>query len=165
MRDSRSLTLGIVLSAIGLFFLLRRTIGFSGPGPILVLIGAILLAASALRGFRGPVVPGAVLVGLGAGFLLQAPLERLLPRWATLLLGLSGGFFLAAGLERASGRERLPAPTAAVVLLVVAVGAAVARRRDIGQIFAALAGVWPWIVIAAGLVLVVTALRGRTVKR
>src|SRR5205085_7136331 len=65
--DRRGLNLGIVLLAIGVFFLLRRELHFRGPGPILLLLGALFLAASVLRGFRGPTVPAGVLLGLGAG--------------------------------------------------------------------------------------------------
>lgn len=48
MSDRRSLTLGVVLLMLGVFFLLRHTVGFSGPGPILLLIGGIFLTLSAL---------------------------------------------------------------------------------------------------------------------
>ena len=74
-----------------------------GPGPILLLIGAILFTFSALRGFRGPVVPAGVLLGLGAGFLLRDPLDPWMPRWATILLVLGGGLLLAAGIDRQGG--------------------------------------------------------------
>ena len=96
----------MALVALGIYFILYRSLHFRGPGPILLLIGAILLAVSALREFRGPVVPAGVLLGLGAGFLLRDPLERWMPHWAALLLGLGAGLLLAGGLGRMSG----PAP-------------------------------------------------------
>ena len=77
-----------MLLLLGGFFLLSRTFHFSGPGVILVLIGAVFLALSASRGFRGPLLPGGILLGLGAGFLMRTPLEGILPRWATIVLGL-----------------------------------------------------------------------------
>ena len=67
MNDRRSLTLGVVIALVGAFFLLRRSVELSGPAPILLLLGAIFLALSALRSFRGPLLPAGVLLGLGAG--------------------------------------------------------------------------------------------------
>ncbi|HEV8610363.1 MAG TPA: hypothetical protein VGS98_09900 [Thermoanaerobaculia bacterium] len=65
MNDRRSLTIGVVLLLLGAFFLLSRTFDFSGPGVILALIGAIFLALSAVRGMRGPLLPGGILLGRG----------------------------------------------------------------------------------------------------
>ena len=104
--DRRGLNLGVAMVALGIYFILYRSLHFRGPGPILLLIGAILLAFSALREFRGPVVPAGVLLGLGAGFLLRDPLDRWMPHWATLLLGLGCGLLLAGGLGRMTGQDR-----------------------------------------------------------
>ena len=101
MNDRRGLTLGIVLVAVGGFFLLRHYVRLSGPGPILISIGVVLVTLSAARGFRGPLLPGSILLGLGAAFLLQGALETWLPRWATLVLGIGCGFLLTAALDRA----------------------------------------------------------------
>jgi hypothetical protein len=162
VNDRRSLTLGIVIVLVGAFFLLRHSVAFSGPGPILLLLGAVFLAAAALRSFRGPVLPAGVLLGLGSGFLLEGPLEPWLPRWAALLAGLGAGFLLAAGLDRAAGRDgrgRWLAP--AVILLGIAAVAGLARRLNLAVFFERLAFLWPWLLVAAGAWLVVTALRGR----
>ena len=162
MNDRRSLTLGVVISLVGAFFLLRRSVTFSGPGPILLLLGAVFLAAAALRSFCGPVLPAGVLLGLGAGFLLQGPLEPWLPRWAALLAGLGAGFLLAAGLDQAAGRDgrgRWLAP--AVILLGVAAGAGLARQLNLAAFFERLAFLWPWLLVTAGAWLVVSALRRR----
>lgn len=159
MNDRRSLVPGVILALLGIFFLLRRSVAFSGPAPVLLLLGAIFLTVSALRAFRGPLLPGGVLLGLGGGFLFQDPLEAYLPRWATLLLGLALGFLLVAALDASAGRERRPLPLVpGVILLCVALGAAVSRRIDLPELFASLSGVWPWLLIAAGVVLVATSL-------
>ncbi len=163
MSDRRGLTLGVVLSLIGVFFLLRRTVAFSGPGPTLLLLGAIFLAVSALRSFRGPVLPGGVLLGLGGGFLLQGPLEPWMPRWAALLAGLGAGFLLIAVLDRAAGHDRQgPWIAPALILLGTAAGAALARQVNLTDTFERLAFLWPWLLVAAGVWLVFSALRRRT---
>ena len=160
MNDRRGLTLGVVLTLIGAFFLLRRSVAFSGPGPTLLLLGAIFLAISALRSFRGPLLPGGVLLGLGGGFLLQSALEPWLPRWATLLAGLGIGFLLIALLDRAAGHERRgPWLAPALILLGTAAGAAIARSVNLTDFFERLAFLWPWLLVAAGVWLVVSAVR------
>ena len=65
MNDRRGLTFGIILLALGTWFLLRQQLHLSGPGPILLLLGAIFFAISATRGFRGPFAAGCILLGLG----------------------------------------------------------------------------------------------------
>ncbi len=160
MNDRRGLTLGIVLALIGAFFLLRRSVTFSGPGPTLLLLGAIFLAVSALRSFRGPLLPGGVLLGLGGGFLLQGALEPWVPRWAMLLAGLGAGFLLIAALDRAAGHDRRgPWLTPAVILLGTAAGAAIAHQVNLADFFERLVFLWPWLLVAAGVWLVVSALR------
>ncbi len=163
MNDRRGLTLGIVLAAIGGFFLLREHVQFSGPGPILLAIGTVLTTLSALRSFRGPLLPGSILLGLGAAFLLEGAFEAWLPHWATLVLGIGCGFLLTAALDRAAGRDRQPAPLVpGFILLALAAGAALARQIDVARFFERLAGLWPWLLIAAGLALVATALRSKS---
>ncbi len=162
--DRRGANLGVALVALGLYFILARSFHFRGPGPILLLIGTILLAASALREFRGPLMPAGVLLGLGAGFLLRNPLERWMPGWATLLLGLGSGLLLAAGLERISGRNLRPAPLVpGIVLVAIALFTALAETLRIPDLlYDAAWRLWPFALVAAGVILVVRAMRGRT---
>jgi hypothetical protein len=161
VADRRSLNLGVALLALGLYFVLASHLHFRGPGPILLLIGTILLVASVLRDFRGPVVAAGVLLGLGAGFLLRDPLEPWMPGWATLLLGLGSGLLQAAGLDRAAGRERRPTPLVpGLVLVAVALVTAVGvnfRLPDL--LFDAAWRLWPFALLAAGAILVLRGLR------
>jgi hypothetical protein len=160
VNDRRSLTVGVVLLLVGAFFLLSRTFDFSGPGVILALIGTIFLALSAIRGLRGPLLPGGVLLGLGAGFLLRTPLEWLLPRWATIVLGLGAGFLLVALSDRVAGRgDRHPSPLVpGVILVAVALFGALAQHTPILDVLSRVQDLWPWALVAAGVLLVGQAL-------
>jgi hypothetical protein len=162
-RDRRSLSLGIALTAIGVYFLLSRQVGFSGPGPILLLIGTILFASSGLAGFRGPIVPACVCLGLGAGFLLRDGLDPWMPPWATMLLCLGVGFLVATAILRSTVGEARHAPLVpGVVLVAIALVAALFRNLRIPEsLFAAAWTLWPWAVVVAGAVLVIQALRRR----
>ena len=155
MNDRRGLIVGVVLLLLGGFFLLSRTFRFSGPGPILLLIGAIFLALAALRHARGPILPGAVLVGLGSGFLLREPLQAILPHWATIVLGLGAGFLLVAALDRAAGRDRRPSPLVpGIALVLVAIVGALTRQEALREAFGRLRDLWPWALVLAGVALV-----------
>ena len=156
----RDATAGIVLIVFGVFFLLRERIPLAGPGPILLVIGAALLVVTATRRFRGPLLPGGVCLGLGAGFLLRDPLEPWLPHWGTLLLGLSAGFLLVAAIDASQHRDRGPAPLiAGVILLVIALFSAARRLVDLTVVARALDTAWPWLLVALGVALVLTSLK------
>jgi len=162
VNDRRGLVVGVVLVFLGAFFVLSRTFRFSGPGPILVLIGAIFLALSALRRARGPLLPGGVLLGLGSGFLLREPLESIFPHWATLLLGLGAGFLLVAALDRASGSGRRPSPLLpGIVLVVVALFGALTRQEAVREALSQVRDLWPWALVLAGVALVAQAVLRR----
>jgi hypothetical protein len=162
IRPRRDATAGIVLILLGLFFLLRQRIPLAGPGPILVVIGAALFAASAARAFRGPLLPAGVCLGLGAGFLLRRPLSPWFAGWATLLLGLAAGFFLVAAVDASAHRNRGPAPlVAGIVLLGVALFSAADRIVDVALAARWLEAVWPWLLVAIGVALVVASLAKR----
>jgi hypothetical protein len=156
LNDRRSLTVGLVLLVLGGFFLLSRRFPMSGPGVTLLLIGTIFLVLSAVRGFRGPLLPGGVLLGLGAGFLLRAPLEPILPRWATIVLGLGAGFLLVAAIDTAAGhRGRRPSPLVpGVILVAVALLGALAQSPAVREVFGRVENLWPWALVVAGLLLV-----------
>jgi len=162
VNDRRNLTAGVVLLLLGIFFLLSRTFHFSGPGTILLLLGTIFLTLSAARGFRGPLLPGGILLGLGAGFLFQRTLDPILPGWATLLAGLGAGFLLVAALDRAAGRERRPAPLVpGLVLVGIASIAALSRFTPVLAVFDRVRDFWPWALVAVGVLLIAQALLRR----
>jgi hypothetical protein len=160
--DRRGLNLGVAMLGVGTYFILARHLHFGGPGAILLLIGTVLLALSALREFRGPIVPAGVLLGLGAAFQLRDPLEAWMPFWATILLGIGSGLLLAAALGRLGGHERRAPLAPGIVLVAIALATAVSRHLRIPEsTFEAAWRLWPFGLVAAGLILVVQALRTR----
>lgn len=163
VRDRRGVNLGVIFVCVGLYLILKRSLHFHGPAPVLLLIGTVLLFVSALRNFRGPLVAAGVLLGLGAGYLLRDPLEPWMPAWATLLLGLGSGLLLVGLLDRSAGRERRPTPVVpGVILVAIAVITALAGNvRVPPALYDALWRFWPFALVAAGILLVVSAFRGR----
>ncbi|HKD16654.1 MAG TPA: hypothetical protein VKG23_02210 [Thermoanaerobaculia bacterium] len=155
--------LGVALVTIGLYILLERSFHIQGPGPILLVIGAALFAVAGMRRFQGSVVPAGVLIGLGVAFLVRDPLERWVPSWATILCGIGAGLILASVLDRREGR-RGPS-VAGVVLIVVALCAAVAANLHISiGLRERLWQLWPFVLVVAGVLLVLQALSGRRAR-
>jgi len=156
-RDPRGgLFPGIALLVIGAAVLLSRYAFFAGPGAIVLGIGVLFLLVSAARGFSGPLLPGGILTGLGAGLLLRRTLEPRFPEWGVILLGLSAGFLFVGAVDAAKGRSRRPSPIfPGVVLGLLAILSALRRTpafRWISDVD--LQEVWPWAAVAAGLFLV-----------
>ncbi len=160
MSDRRGLTFGIVLLALGGWFLLRQRMDLSGPGPILLLIGSILFAISASRGFRGPFVGACVLLGLGSGFLIANPFSAWLTDGGALLFGLGCGFLLVVVIDAAMKRRRGYGPlVAGLILVAIAVSSTLARFLDLAGLRGFVDRFWPWLLIAAGVALVASALK------
>ncbi|HEY1251177.1 MAG TPA: hypothetical protein VGH97_08285 [Thermoanaerobaculia bacterium] len=163
VSDRRGLNLGIVLVAVGGYLVLKRELSFRGPAPLLLLIGVVLLVFSSLRQWRGPNVPAGVLLGLGVAFAARDRALDVMPHWALILLGIGGGLLLAAALERMGGRATRPGPLApGIVLVAIALCAVLSENLRVPEAFAeALWRLWPWVIVAAGVVLVVRALAVR----
>jgi hypothetical protein len=161
--ERRGLNVGVALVLVGGYLLLQRELSLRGPAPILLLIGTILLVFSALREWRGPNVPAGVLLGLGMAFALRDRLVSLMPHWALMLLGIGSGLLLAAALERAAGRSTRPGPLVpGIVLVAIALFAALSESLRVPEALSdALWRLWPWVIVAAGVVLVARALAAR----
>jgi hypothetical protein len=163
MRDHRGVGIGIGLVGVGVYALLSRSLGFTGPAPVLLLLGSIFFVLSALSRFRGPLLPAGILMGLGAGMLLRRPLEPWMPHWTVILLGIGSGFLFVAAIDRAAGRQRQPNPVVpGVVLTGIALAEAAARAFSMQDLLASLEPIWPFAVLAAGLLLIFNARRQRS---
>ena len=155
--------LGVALVALGVYILLERSFHIHGPGPILLVIGAALFAVAGMRRFQGPLVPAGVLLGLGVAFLVRDPLEPWVPSWATILCGIGAGLLLASALDRREGR-RGPS-VAGVMLILVALCATLAVNLHISiDVRERLWQLWPFVLVAAGVLLVLQALSGRRAR-
>lgn len=156
MRSRLGVTLGIIFVFVGSYVIAQRSFGFSGPGPILLLLGLILLTLSSLRGFAGPLLPGGVLTGLGAALEIQPSLAGKVPAWGVVVLGLGLGFLFVAAVDAAKKRKRRPSPLVpGVVLTSLAVLSLLLHRLPAQWLFDLhLARVWPWAILLAGLILI-----------
>jgi hypothetical protein len=163
MRDRPGIAAGIVFLFVGGYLLLERYTHLSGPGPLVLLLGAIFLVISALRGFSGPLLPGCVLSGLGTGLLLQDRLARWMPGWGVLLLGLGAGFLLVALVDALEQRARRPSPLLpGLVLTGIAIGSLLARAFLVRLApVVHLARLWPWALLLAGIFLILRSLSKR----
>jgi len=163
MKRRSGFTLGIVLVVAGGYLLVERFWSFSGPGAILGLIGISFLAISAARGFTGPLLPGGVLTGLAAGFLFEDRLSPWMPGWGAIVLGLGLGFLFVGIVDRVVSRERRPSPVPpGIVLTAIGLGSLAARSLSIRWLPGVdLARLWPWAILLAGVILIVRALLNR----
>ena len=119
---STQVTLGAVLLAVGGVLLAARFVVLEAAPLWMLGLGAALAVAAILRRHYATLVGGAVLLGLGAGFVLGDRGVAGLGMASWLLTGLAAGFlglFAIARLLRL-GRSAWPAVTAAVLLAVVA---------------------------------------------
>jgi CHASE2 domain-containing sensor protein len=126
------------------------------------LVGAILFAVSASLRFHGPFVGACVLLGLGAGFLLRRPLSPWMSHGGAILFGLGCGFLLIVAIDAAVKRRRGPGPlVAGLVLVGLGASSLLFRWVDLSAFRETLDRAWPWLLIAAGVALVFFSLRRR----
>ncbi len=161
-RDRRGIGLGVALVGVGLYGLASRGLGLRGPAPVLLILGVTFFALSAVSRFRGPLLPGGILLGLGCGFALRGTLSPWLAPWASILLGLGAGFLLVAAIDGAFGRRRQPAPVVpGVILIGIALAEAASRSLPLRDLSARFETLWPFAVVVAGFLLVAAGLRKR----
>ncbi len=162
MRNRLGMTLGVILIFVGAYVVAQRSLGFSGPGPVLLLLGFILLTISALRGFSGPLLPGGILTGLGAALLVEPSLEERMPGWGVVVLGLGLGFLFVAAVDAVKKRERRPSPLVPGMILSAlgVVSLALSGLPRSWMLEHHLARAWPWAILIAGAILILRSLIG-----
>lgn len=154
--------LAIVLAVLAFFS--WRIVTHSEPFTML-LIGAILIAVGVSKARQALLVPGGILLGIGAGGSLSLATRQAVPELsdAARLIGLAGAFgvvYLLSGARRPHGRGVMWAAGLAlffgVLALLSALGGAVALTwRMVWSIGAW----WPLVLIVAGVILIVTRFR------
>lgn len=154
-KGSNRLLLGLVLATVGTALLLARMhVVSQGPAVLLAIGGALALYGVFARAF-GPLVPGCILLGLGAGMLLgdRGVAELGVTRWH--LLGLGGGFIMIFLLALVLGLGlRWWAVVVGGALSLVAVFPHIKELID-PSLVVAFRTYWPLLLILAGMYLVV----------
>lgn len=129
--------------------------GWGGPG-MMIVMGVAFVVWAALARTAGLLVPGGVILGVGAGLWLRGPYGP-----AAFLLCLAGGFLLISVLSLAlfgrGGRGTWwtvwPAGGLAVAALATAGG------PEVRELFRALRDYWPYALLVVALVLIASGLR------
>lgn len=143
----RSVT-GIILILLGVLFLFARWTGIGGEG-IVAVIGVAFLAAYAVTGQYGLLVPGGIMTGLGIGIIYETRLDA---QGAPVLLGLGLGFISIYIIGRLRGRltgdwwPLIPGGVLAAIGLVLAGGQT--------GVMGAIGRWWPAALILLGLYLI-----------
>ena len=101
-RRQRRLTAGAILIAVGSVFLLFSYLGYFEGELVLAVLGVAFLAAYLVLGRYGLLIPGAILLGLGLGGLLEDGWSYGSGHQLGLGLGFLGIYVLAWARERSS---------------------------------------------------------------
>jgi hypothetical protein len=153
------LVAGGVMLAVALLALLGQYFGWSWHSRAMpALLGVAFVVWAALARTAGLLVPGGVLLGVGVGAWLQATYGP-----AAFLWSMAGGFLLISVLSLALfGARKNTWWTLWPAGGLVFAGAVVAGGPEMRALFAWLRDYWPWLLIAAALVLIASGLRKNT---
>jgi len=157
--DQRRSAAGIVLIVLGAMLLLGQWFTVGGEG-VLAMIGAALLAAYAVTGQYGFLVPGGIMTGLGLGIIYE---NRVQGQGAPVLLGLGLGFVAIFAIHRLRG-IRWPADWWPLIpgSVLTLIGLLLAARLT--GVLGAVGRWWPLVLIGLGIWLLVRREEpGRTV--
>ena len=154
-RRSGGLVAGSILILIGVLSLAQFVPGINLDGFFLPILGGIFLAAGLVTRTPGLLVPGGILMGVGAGALLN---EGVLPmlsdtaRGGTFMLALAGGFALISAASLLIGKRMVwplfPAFFIAMFGAALLIGeTGLAALRIMGY-------AWPIVLIALGAYLI-----------
>ncbi|HEY8602452.1 MAG TPA: hypothetical protein VIL85_28780 [Thermomicrobiales bacterium] len=153
---TKSLNGGAVLIGFGVLFLLWQIMAPTGAIPLLIL-GSIFTGLALLKGLRGFVVPGSVLLGLAGGLIAAALLQHINDAWgsAAVVGGLGAGFWMMPLLDRirnpysnAFNWARIPGT---ILLAIAAFLGLIGTLGMAGRILGVLFQFWPVFLIVGGL--------------
>jgi len=153
-RGSLYLTTGAVLLTTGLMMLAMRLSDTLDQGGAVLVVGAALLVAWALRATYGLLIPAAILVALGVGEILAADNGES-AKWIALGVGFIAIFVLDFVRMRATHWWPL---VPGAVLIAAGLSDGSSLWEHLGDY------IWPVLLIALGLLFVIGALarRGRS---
>lgn len=147
---------GVILVVLGVALLIAQLVPGLGGEVVLPAIGVAFLVAYFYMRQYGFLVPGGILTGLGIGVVLQNRVQ--LGGVEIVVLGLGLGFLLIWVLDAVYTRFSNWWPLIpGTILVAVAVAPAIPQLGDLVE------RLWPVLLIAAGIALVIAALarRGR----
>lgn len=153
---SSSLNGGAVLIGIGILLLLWRIVAPTGAIPLLIL-GSVFTGLALLKGVRGLVVPGSILLGLAGGLIAATLLRHISGPWggAAVVGGLGIGFWVMPLLDRirnpysnAFSWARVPGT---ILFAIAAFLGLLGTLAVTGRVLGVLLQFWPLLLIAGGL--------------
>ena len=151
--NRRPIAAGSILIGLGLVFLAKQHLGWHfGWEMVLILLGGAFLVGYVLRREYGLLIPGCVLSGLGWGQFAYEMGARGEPALLGLGLGFIGIYVIGLLFREPRGNWWPLVPGGVLVLL----------SQDAFSWFVdQLTDNWPLILVAIGILLVVSGLRGR----
>ena len=153
-RRSGGMVAGGILIVIGLMALVQNIPGFEWGLYFLPALATVFLAAGLVGRQAGLLIPGGILMGVGAGALLQdgLPLATEMAHGGVFFLALAGGFALISLAGLAIGKRIVwpvfPAAGTAFFGAVLMMGEPGLRILELSGYF------WPVVLIAVGAYLI-----------
>jgi hypothetical protein len=152
--NTRTLAPGLILIALGALFFIVQLTGLGGEAVVAVIGGAFLVAYAFTRQY-GFLVPGGIMTGLGLGILWQSHATP--DAGGVVIIGLGVGFlsvYVIDLLVRGASALWWPIIPGGILTTI-----GVLAEVDRVEILAELEWAWPVILIAIGVIVLLTQMR------